>query len=158
MIKIFSKEKILEFQIIISTSGNANPTEPTRKHGQPRRVLFEEPVEPEIPNQGENPIPRQEEPEPEPEPRPRNRNRPPRRNPPQNEPTAEQFFNLLRQALNRDEPQQRQRAEEESEDKMLTRFLRFNPPSFDGEPDDLKSESWLSAVEKTFQILNYTDA
>ena len=71
----------------MSTSGNANSTEPTRKRGRPRRVLFAEPVEPETPDQGENPIPRQEEPEPEP--RPRNRNRPQRRNPPQNEPTAE---------------------------------------------------------------------
>ena len=104
MIKIFSKEKPLEFQIIMSISENANPTEPMRKRGRPRRVLFEEPIEPKTPNQGENPIPRQEEPEPEPEPRPRNRNRPQRRNPPQNEPTTEQFFNLLRQALNRDEP------------------------------------------------------
>ena len=44
------------------TSENANPTEPMRKRGQPRRVLFAEPVEPETPNQGENSVPRQKEP------------------------------------------------------------------------------------------------
>ena len=40
---------------------------------------------------------------------------------------------------------------------MLTRFLIFNPPSFNGEPDDRKAESWLFSVEKTFRVLNYID-
>ena len=40
---------------------------------------------------------------------------------------------------------------------MLSKFLWFNPPSFDGEPDDRKAESWLFAIEKIFRVLNYTD-
>jgi len=84
----------------------------------------------------------------------------PQDNPQPHEPAmAEQLLALLRQALNRDQPrgQQERGRGEESEDKMLSRFLRFNPPSFDGEPDDRKAESWLFAVEKIFRVLNYTN-
>ena len=40
---------------------------------------------------------------------------------------------------------------------MMARFLRFNPPRFDGEPDDRRAEFWLAEVEKIFRVLNYSD-
>ena len=133
------------------------------RRGRPRRVIFPENLGPSTPNVNEDPLAQrgQNEPDPHPqnEPDPRPCARPRHRNPPQNEPVAEQLLTVLREVLNRDRPQEppRPRTEEESEDRTITRFLRFNPPSFDGEPDDRKAESWLSAVEKIFRVSNYSD-
>ena len=139
----------------MASSENAPTTGPTRRRGRPRRVLFEEVREPNTPNNVDNAVPRQEPQEPIRQ-VPNERRR---RVPPRNEPVAEQLLALLRQALNQDRPQEQhgRRQEEESDDKMLTRFLRFNPPRFDGKPDDRKAEFWLAEVEKIFRVLNYPD-
>ena len=134
---------------------NPSQNEQTRKRGRPRRVLFEELREPETPNNMDDTIPRRVVRDPSPPAR-----RVPRhRTPPRNEPATDQLLTLLRQALNQGHPQEQQahRQEEESDDKMMARFLRFNPPKFNGEPDDRRAEFWLAEVEKIFKVLNYSD-
>ena len=139
----------------MASIGNTSSNEPRRKWGRPRRVLFEELRAPETPNIFENTIP-QHEPRAQ---EPPARNEPREQPPPRNEPMAEQLFTLLRQVLNQGQQQNNQehRQEGDPDDKMLTRFLRFNPPRFKGEPDDQKVEFWLNEVEENFQVLNYTD-
>ena len=142
---------------------NISQPESSRRRGRPRRVLFTTPAEPNTPNINENPVPQQEQAEPiprvpnRPNPKPRGRTR--QRTPPRNEPVADQLLTVLREVLNRDRPQEqpRPRVEEESEDRIITRFLRFNPPNFGGEPDDRKAEAWLLAIEKIFRLLNCSD-
>ncbi|CAA0808138.1 Unknown protein [Striga hermonthica] len=46
----------------------------------------------------------------------------------------------------------------ETHDRALERFLRFNPPTFLGEPDDAKAEYWLERIESIFAMLQYTEA
>ena len=38
-------------------------------------------------------------------------------------------------------------------ERMLDRFLRFQPPRFFGEPDDRKAENWVAVLEKIFRVL-----
>ena len=135
---------------------NISQPESSRSHGRPRRVLFTALIEPNTLNINENPVPQQEQAEPIPRvpnrPNPRPCARTHQRTPPRNEPVAEQLLTVLREVLNRDRLQEppRPRVEEESEDRMITKFLRFNPPNFGGEPDDRKAEAWLLAIEKIF--------
>ena len=144
----------------MSTEEHVNQPEPTRRRGRPRRVIFTEPTEL---NMNENPVPQQERAKPIP--RVSNRRNPMshartrQRIPPRNEPVAEQFLTILREVLNQGRPQEppRPRVEVESKDSMITRFLMFKPPNFDGEPDDRKAEAWLLAVEKIFRVLNCSD-
>ncbi|KAK6138488.1 hypothetical protein DH2020_027764 [Rehmannia glutinosa] len=44
----------------------------------------------------------------------------------------------------------------ESHDRVLERFLHFDPPIFRGEPDDAKAEDWLEQMENIFTALRYT--
>ncbi|KAK6151174.1 hypothetical protein DH2020_016106 [Rehmannia glutinosa] len=45
----------------------------------------------------------------------------------------------------------------DTHDKVLKRFLCFDPPIFLGEPDDVKAEYWLEKIESIFSALNYTE-
>ena len=87
------------------------------------------------------------------------REEPHERAPPPREEPVDRLFTLLQQLVNqgRQSTNQRQDNEEATEDKLLSRFLRFNPPRFKGEPDDRKAEVWLSEVKKIFRVLNYTE-
>ena len=73
--------------------------------------------------------------------------------PQRDESTIERLFILLQQ-----EQQVNQGHGEDSGDKMLTRFLKFNPPKFKGELDDQKAEFWLIEIEKIFRVLNYSES
>ncbi|KAK6138976.1 hypothetical protein DH2020_027276 [Rehmannia glutinosa] len=48
-------------------------------------------------------------------------------------------------------------SELDTQDRVLERFLRFNPPVFIGEPDDVKAEYWLEKIDSIFSALNYTE-
>ena len=46
----------------------------------------------------------------------------------------------------------------ETSDRMLERFLKFNPPAFHGDVDDVKAEYWLDKMEQIFTTLEHTEA
>ena len=76
-------------------------------------------------------------------------------------PTAEHIFTMWQQFMDFCQHQanigNRRNETLEMEDKTLTRFLRFNPPRFKGEPDDRKAEAWIQEIEKIFRVLNYSE-
>ena len=78
---------------------------------------------------------------------------PPEPTPP-NMPAAEHMINMWQQFMefcqHRSNAENRRDEIHEMEDKTLTRFLRFNPPRFKGEPDDRKAESWIQEIKKIF--------
>ena len=129
---------------MIATRESISNAGTSRKRGRPKRVLFEDIPTPETPTNLENNLPREE---------PREITPPSRKEP------VDQFFTLLLQLVNQGKQlaNHGQDHEEIAEDKLLSRFLRFNPPRFKGEPDDRQAESWLSEVEKIFRVLNYTE-
>ena len=116
----------------------------TSKKRADRNVFYSKTFLPETPTNVENNLPREE---------------PHELTPPPREEPVDQLFTLLQQLVNQGKQPANhgQDHEEIAEDKLLSRFLRFNPPRFKGEPDDRKAESWLSEVEKIFRVLNYTE-
>ncbi|XP_073031325.1 uncharacterized protein [Primulina eburnea] len=42
-------------------------------------------------------------------------------------------------------------------DRIFERFLRFNPPMFQGSPDATQAESWLTKIKRIFSVHNYSD-
>nr|XP_027122160.1 uncharacterized protein LOC113739113 [Coffea arabica] len=47
--------------------------------------------------------------------------------------------------------------QDRGEDRVLERFLKFNPPKFTGEPDPEAAENWLEKMTNIFATLDYTE-
>ena len=43
------------------------------------------------------------------------------------------------------------------EERTLEKFLRFNPPRFHGEPDDIKAGEWVADIEQIFRVVQCGD-
>nr|XP_027075958.1 uncharacterized protein LOC113699809 [Coffea arabica] len=47
--------------------------------------------------------------------------------------------------------------QDRGEDRVLERFLKFNPPKFTGEPDLEVAENWLERMTNIFAALDYAE-
>ncbi|XP_075481252.1 uncharacterized protein LOC142521964 [Primulina tabacum] len=73
---------------------------------------------------------------------------------PQEEPNPRHMLEMMQQFFQYCQNPQRN---QDASDRIFKRFLRFNPPRFQGTPDATQAESWLKKIRKIFSVHNYSD-